>query len=71
MPMKRPIRERMRLPHERDESSDPGVAPARDLAVEQGADDVNRGLVDTERRGSPTHVPAPRRREKPRSDPRA
>jgi hypothetical protein len=59
--------DRMRLPHERDESphqaADPARAPAGSTEkVEQAARDIERGLVDTERRGTPNDVPAPERR---------
>src|SRR5262245_49200904 len=59
--------DRMRLPHERDESPLPGVDRAREPAgsterVEQAARDVARGLLDTERRGIPNDLPPPRRR---------
>ena len=54
------------LPHERDEA--PYLEMDRDVApygptdrVEQAARDVERGLVDTERRGTPSDVPGPRR----------
>ena len=58
--------DRMRLPHERDEASQPQtderVAPRGPTEViEQAARDVERGLVDTERRGTPSDLPAPRR----------
>jgi hypothetical protein len=52
-----------RLPHERDESArasgdrlkeDP---PPSDRQVSQAAEDVERGLVDTDRRGIPNDVP--------------
>jgi hypothetical protein len=57
----------MRLPHERDESPRPGVDPAREPvgprdAVEQAARGGARGLVDTERRGTPNDLPRPTRR---------
>jgi hypothetical protein len=59
--------DRMRLPHERDESprqaADPARAPAGSREkIEQAARDIERGLVDTERRGTPNDVPAPERR---------
>jgi hypothetical protein len=58
--------DRMRLPHERDETPQPAVdesvAPHGPTEViEQAARDVERGLVDTERRGTPSDVPGPRR----------
>ena len=59
--------DRMRLPHERDESPRQAAGPARAPAgskekIEQAARDIERGLVDTERRGTPNDVPAPERR---------
>jgi hypothetical protein len=61
----------LRLPHERDESPrkviDRDVAPYGPTGViEQAAQDVERGLVDTERRGTPSDVPTPRRRARNR-----
>jgi len=54
------------LPHERDQSPDSGPrehAPRGPTeVVEQASADVHRGLVDTERRGTPSDLPAPRRR---------
>jgi hypothetical protein len=54
----------LRLPHERDESPQPHTdqdeAP-HDL-ITQAARDIERGLVDTERRGTPSDLPPPRRR---------
>lgn len=51
------------LPHERDQSPD---APTKKTGprsiIRQGARDIERGLVDTEARGIPDNVPAPRRR---------
>jgi len=49
------------LPHERDESAAlsreiPGTVRPR---IRQAQFDVERGLVDTERRGIPSDVPAP------------
>lgn len=59
--------DRLRLPHERDEAPRPAIE--RDLApyppneeVKQAARDVSAGLVDTERRGTPSDLPPPRRR---------
>lgn len=64
-----PSRRRLRLPHERDESPLPGVDRNAEPAgptdvIEQAAEDVERGLVDTERRGIPSDVPGPRRRNR-------
>ena len=54
-------RERPRLPHERDESArETGKheKPARTgSTIEQAREDVERGLVDTERRGTPNNLP--------------
>jgi hypothetical protein len=53
----------MRLPHEHDESPDlengKKSAPPPRQVVEQAASDITRGLRDTERRGTPSDVPAP------------
>jgi hypothetical protein len=62
-----------RLPHERDETPEQVAtgenAPrAPSDLIKQAAADVERGLVDTERRGTPSDVPAPRRRRAPPSD---
>jgi hypothetical protein len=61
----------MRLPHERDESPLQGADPALEPVgprevVEQAARDVARGLVDTERRGTPNDLPRPERRDQRR-----
>ena len=60
--------DRMRLPHERDESplqgADPSRAPAE--VIKQAARDIARGLVDTERRGTPNDVPGPKGRGRKR-----
>jgi hypothetical protein len=55
----------LRAPHERDEAPDPlddsettPVGGPRQV-IEQAASDVGRGLVDTDRRGIPSDVPAP------------
>ena len=58
----------MRLPHEHDESPKAGrdsdiseissTPPPRQV-VEQAASDITRGLRDSERRGTPSDVPAP------------
>jgi hypothetical protein len=65
-PEQRPSERAPRLPHERDESLDSGPghqAPRGPTEViEQAAADVRRGLVDTERRGTPSDLPGPRRR---------
>ena len=58
--------DRMRLPHERDEAPQPpvdrNVAPYGPTdVIEQAARDVERGRVDTERRGTPSDLPQPRR----------
>jgi hypothetical protein len=62
----------MPLPHERDEAPYPEMD--RDVApygptdrVEQAARDVEHGLVDTDRRGTPSDVPRPRRSRRRRS----
>src|SRR5690606_31869036 len=55
----------LRLPHEHDES--PKAGRDRDLSstplprqvIEQAASDITRGLRDSERRGTPSDVPAP------------
>lgn len=59
---------RGRLPHERDQSpdagmtgTDPATTPPHD-EIEQAERDVERGLVDTDRRGTPNDVPVTRRR---------
>jgi len=52
-----------KMPHERDESArsnptpDDKLRPASEGRVEQAHKDVNRGLVDTDRRGSPDDIP--------------
>jgi len=38
------------------------VSDGAHRAVDQAANDVSRGLKDTERRGVPNDIPAPRRR---------
>jgi hypothetical protein len=53
----------LQLPHERDESPRPeGASPhgPRDR-VRQAGRDVDRGLIDTEARGTPSNVPRGRR----------
>ncbi|MGZ5121916.1 MAG: hypothetical protein ACXWCY_22340 [Burkholderiales bacterium] len=52
-----------KMPHERDESArsnapDDQPQPASKGRVEQAHDDVNRGLIDTDRRGTPDDIPA-------------
>lgn len=55
----------MRLPHEHDESpkagrdADVSGTPPPRQVVEQAASDITRGLRDSERRGTPSDVPAP------------
>jgi hypothetical protein len=64
--LKRPEGKRdLRLPHERDEAPDPldssettPVSGPRQV-IEQAASDLSRGLVDTDRHGTPSDVPAP------------
>lgn len=53
-----------RMPHEHDESPETETqsgksAPPPRQVVEQAASDITRGLRDTERRGTPSDVPAP------------
>ncbi|CAL94430.1 hypothetical protein [Azoarcus olearius] len=60
----RPPREdELPLPFERDEAPDTPPDAREEgrprQVIEQAASDVARGLVDTERRGIPTDVPAP------------
>jgi hypothetical protein len=65
----RPSEVGLQLPHERDESPMPeagGVRGPRDK-IRQAARDIERGLIDTEARGTPSNVPrsggsGPRRR---------
>jgi len=60
------------LPHERDQAAIPeprkSVARNRKL-IRQAARDVERGLEDTEARGTPTNIPVQRqpRKQKRRS----
>jgi hypothetical protein len=55
----------MRLPHEHDEAAKSGrdvdvsTSPLPRQVVEQAASDITRGLRDSERRGTPSDVPAP------------
>lgn len=49
-----------KLPHERDESAGKASSsPVPRQVVEQAASDITRGLRDSERRGTPSDVPAP------------
>ena len=60
-PSVKPSRRQPHQPHERDESARATGAhekPARTGSeIEQAAGDVERGVVDTERRGVPNDVP--------------
>lgn len=56
---------KLRQPHERDESADNGEIGTDNRTdqpqrTRQGHEDVERGVVDTERRGVPTDVPGSR-----------
>jgi len=53
----------LQLPHERDESPMPEAGTLRGPRgkIRQAARDIERGLVDTEARGTPSNVPSPRR----------
>ena len=59
----------VKLPHEHDEHA----APEREIgdevrpAMRQAHEDVAGGLVDTERRGTPSDVPAPETLKRERS----
>jgi hypothetical protein len=56
----------LRLPHERDESPQSekqGVSGPRDR-IRQAARDLDRGLVDTEARGTPSNVTRRRSRRR-------
>ena len=44
-----------RLPHEHDESADPTTGEVREV-IEQAADDLKRGLTDTDRGAQMTKV---------------
>lgn len=61
----------LQLPHERDESPMPEAGAVRGPRgkIRQAARDIERGLVDTEARGTPSNVPrnrgAGRRRRTP------
>lgn len=64
--------EEKRLPHERDEAPDSGFAgtdrhtdPSQS-EIPQAHEDVERGLVDTDRRGIPSDVPSRRRNRQAR-----
>lgn len=55
----------LRLPHEHDEAPEAetkhnasSTPPPRQV-IEQAASDITRGLRDSERRGTPSDVPAP------------
>jgi hypothetical protein len=58
-----PVHAEPKLPHERDETAanetDGVRGPREDIA--QAARDIERGLVDTEARGTPSNVPSPHR----------
>lgn len=56
---RRPHAEGMSLPFERDESPDDAAGTGPRAIIEQAARDVGRGLVDTDRRGTPSDVPGP------------
>ena len=56
--------DRMRLPHERDASPLQGAGVGPSEVIKQAARDIARGLVDTERRGTPNDVPGPKRRDR-------
>ena len=55
--------DRMRMPHERDESAvtstTGGKAPAQEEVIGQAADDLARGLRDTDCRGQPRGEQSP------------
>lgn len=55
-----------RLPHERDESADSQVSSAPRDDMQQAFDDLDRGLVDTDRRGA---TPGTAEANRPRNDP--
>jgi hypothetical protein len=61
---RRPGGRNPKMPHERDESAvsnatpDNEPRPPSEDRVEQAHNDVNRGLVDTDRRGMPDDIPA-------------
>ena len=63
-PDTKPEAPKPRLPHERDESAcatGKHEKPARTgSSIEQAGKDVERGLVDTDRRGVPSDVPKPK-----------
>lgn len=58
------------LPHERDEAAAPGGETTGKVRprIRQAQLDVEHGLVDTERRGIPSDVPAPEGAEAIRPD---
>jgi len=49
----------LQLPHERDESPMPEAGEVRGPRgrIRQAARDIERGLIDTEARGTPSNVP--------------
>lgn len=68
----RPVEDRSRLPHERDEAPDAPATPPRGV-MRQAADDLARGLVDTDlhgARGIEEAVPHPKQpgQARPRPD---
>ena len=52
----------LQLPHERDESPMPEAGGVRGPRgqIRQAARDIERGLIDTEARGTPSNVPRSR-----------
>ncbi|WP_430433508.1 hypothetical protein [Methyloversatilis sp.] len=56
---RRPHEEGLSLPYERDESPDEAAGSEPRAIIDQAARDVARGLVDTDRRGTPSDVPGP------------
>ncbi|MBC7206108.1 MAG: hypothetical protein H5U27_06295 [Methyloversatilis sp.] len=56
---RRPHEEGLSLPYERDESPDETAGSEPRAIIDQAARDVARGLVDTDRRGTPSDVPGP------------
>lgn len=56
---RRPHEEGLSLPYERDESPDDTAGSEPRAIIDQAARDVARGLVDTDRRGTPSDVPGP------------
>jgi len=61
----------LQLPHERDESPLPETGAVRGPRdkIRQAARDIERGLVDTEARGTPSNVPRSRGGGRPRRRP--